>query len=318
VSQQRPDKKTNTMKIKSLLTHRSTRSFAALCLATLLAITGRADAQDYQFKVVTSGLHRPTGIAIRGNKTIYFTEIPTPGVGGGLNAVKELNLHTNIVTTLHQGEPEPTNIAFDHDGTLYWTCKSAGVILTQDDDGITTPFLTGLARPSGITVDRDDNVYFTQLPTPRVPGGRNTVSVSDGTTTKVLHSGEPEPTDIVVAKDGDIYWTCKSAGVILHQNTSTGVTNVLAGGLNKPVGIALDHSDKKLYFTEIPTPGVSGANGGSNKVWEINLKTGARKIVHAGDPEPTDVTVAKNGNVYWTCSSAGVIVEASPASKGKK
>ena len=28
------------------------------------------------------------------------------------------------------------------------------------------------------------------------------------------------------------------------------------------------------------------------------------------DPEPTDVAVARNGNLYWTCTSAGVIIEA--------
>ena len=299
------------MKITSLLIQRSTGSLAALCLAALLGSITAAHADEYQTRVVTSGLHRPTGIVIRGNRTIYFTEIPTPGVGGGLNAVKQLDLHTNQITTLHQGEPEPTNIALGRDGDIYWTCKSAGVILKQDDDGVTTPFLKGLTKPSGVSVDRWDNVYFTQLPTPGIPGGKNTVNVSDGKTTTVLHSGEPEPTDIVVAKDGDIYWTCKTAGVILHQNAATGVTNLLAGGLNKPVGIALDHKDRNLYFTEVPTPGVSGKNGGSNKVWEINLKTGAKSLVHSGDPEPTDVTVAKNGDVYWTCSSAGVIVEAS-------
>jgi hypothetical protein len=34
------------------------------------------------------------------------------------------------------------------------------------------------------------------------------------------------------------------------------------------------------------------------------------RTIHEGDPEPTDLAVARNGNVYWTCTSAGVIVEA--------
>ncbi|MEQ1854076.1 MAG: hypothetical protein ABMA01_21090, partial [Chthoniobacteraceae bacterium] len=117
------------MKITSLLTPRSTGKFAALCLATLLGSIAATRADEYQTRVVTSGLHRPTGIAIRGNNTIYFTEVPTPGVGGGSNAVKQLELRWNQITTLHVGEPEPTNIALDRDGSLYWTCKSAGVIL---------------------------------------------------------------------------------------------------------------------------------------------------------------------------------------------
>ena len=151
------------------------------------------------------------------------------------------------------------------------------------------------------------------MPTPGVNaanGGSNTVNVSDGVTTAVLHMGEPEPTDIVVAGNGDLYWTCKSAGVILEQSAADGVTRMLARNLDKPVGIAIDHQARHLYFTEVPTPGVSGRNGGSNKVWELDLATGQRTLVHAGDPEPTDITVAKNGNLYWTCTSAGVIVEA--------
>ena len=51
-------------------------------------------------------------------------------------------------------------------------------------------------------------------------------------------------------------------------------------------------------------------NGGRNKVWEFDLKKSVKTLVHAGDPEPTDITVAKNGKLYWTCTSAGVIVEA--------
>ena len=68
-----------------------------------------------------------------------------------------------------------------------------------------------------------------------------------------------------------------------------------------------------LYFTEVPTPGVSGANGGKNKVSVLKLSTGAVTVIDEGDPDPVDVTVAPFGStVYWTCRSAGVIVEAKP------
>ena len=290
---------------------------SALTLAALVGTAATASADPYQFRVVARGLHRPTGIAARGNHTLYFTEVPTPGVNamnGGSNAVSELDLRENTITTLHTGEPEPVNITLGRDDTLYWTCKSAGVILEQDEDGVTTVFLRGLNKPSGVSVDRNDHVYFTQVPTPGVNGmngGSNSVNVSDGTTTVVLHMGEPEPTDIVVARNGDLYWTCKSAGVILEQSADDGMTRVLLNQLDKPVGIALDHAGRNLYFTEVPTPGVSGGNGGRNKVWEFDLKKGVKTLVHQGDPEPTDITVSKNGNLYWTCTSAGVIVEAS-------
>jgi DNA-binding beta-propeller fold protein YncE len=291
--------------------------FVAVGSATLALSAAAARATEYETSVVLRGLSRPTGIAVNGSGTIYFTQIPMPGIGGGMNSVSKFSVGSKDFKVLHQGEPEPTHIAVGEDGTLYWTCKSAGVILEQDEDGFTSMFLTGLRQPSGISVDRQENVYFTQLPTPGVSGmmgGMNTVNVSDGVTIDVLTMGEPEPTDIVVGKDGEAYWTCKSAGVILERD-SNGVVSVLLSGLNKPVGIALDHKGENLYFTEVPTPGVSGFMGGSNQVLEYNFLSGEKTVVDFGDPEPTDIAVTPNGNLYWTCTSAGVIVEATPVRK---
>jgi streptogramin lyase len=279
----------------------------------------RASAQEYETSVVVSGLTRPTGITVQGSQTLYFTQLPTPGVPGtmgGTNTVNRVVLGTGGIETLTMGEPEPTHLALAPDGTLYWTCKSAGVILERSREGDVSLFLGDLTKPSGISVGRDGDVYFTQIPTPGISGmmgGTNTVNVSDGTSIQTLTMGEPEPTDIVVAKDGTAYWTCKSANVILRR-TPDGTVSLLLGDLNKPIGIALDNQDRKLYFTEVPTPGVPGSMGGSNKVNELDLETMTLTVVDFGDPEPTDVAVARNGRIYWTCSSAGVIVEAKPVS----
>ena len=286
------------------------RSSAMIVAALLLgsSATGLADPPRYQFSVVASGLERPVGITVDGSETVYFTVIPTPGVAGGANGVAKLDLETGQITMLHVGEPEPTHIAIDRQGDLYWTCKSAGVILNQTEEGTTSTFLDGLEQPSGISVSRHGNVYFTEIPNPGVPNAGNRVSVSDGNMKMILHQGEPEPTDIVVSRNGALYWTCKSAGVILQR--VNGETSVLLDGLDSPVGIALDHKGTTLYFTEVPTPGVPGSMGGLNRVNALDLATKTVRVIHAGDPEPTDVTVARNGNVYWTCTSAGVIVEA--------
>ncbi len=289
---------------------------ALAALATLAGAAGAAIAQSYETQVVASGLNRPTGIAIRGNNTVFFTEVPTPGVPGdmgGMNGVRRLNLRTGNIQTLNMGEPEPINLAHARDGSLYWTWRSAGVILERTVFGEISPFLTGLTRPNGIGVSfQNGNVYFTMLPTPGVPGsagGTNTVNVSDGETITQLTIGEPEPTDIVVARNGDAYWTCRSAGVILRRSAA-GDVSLFLRGLNKPVGIAIDRRGETLYFTEVPTPGVPGSMGGGNIVWAVDIETQARAIVDFGDPEPTDIAVAHNGRLYWTCTSAGVIVEA--------
>jgi DNA-binding beta-propeller fold protein YncE len=269
------------------------------------------NAGEFKTRVVASGLNRPTGI-VAGGDELYFTEIPNPGTPNAGNGVKRLDLCDWTVTTVNTGEPEPVNIAMDRHGQIYWTCRTAGVILTQDDDGETTPVLRGLSMPSGIAVDRWGRVFFTQIPTPGVPGtmgGSNNVAVLSRDGVNILNMGEPEPQDIAVSRKGELYWTCKTAGVILERD-ARGQVGVLLGGLNHPTGIALNRQGNRLYWTEVPTPGVSGANGGRNKVWELNLSNMKKTLVNAGDPEPTDITVDRDGRLYWTCTSAGVIVEA--------
>lgn len=290
------------------------RGLGILNLALAFATVG-ASAQTYDAHVIVRGLHRPTGIAVQGSSTLFITQIPTPGVGGrdgGSNTVDMIKLDDGAVVNLTRGEPEPTNLALDKHGTLYWTCKSAGVILERSRRGEVSLFLGGLTRPSGIAADKWDNIFFTQLFTPGVNGmngGSNTVNVTDGVTILTLTRGEPEPTDIVVDKNGNAYWTCKSAGVILHRSPA-GVVSRLLQDLQKPTGIALDHQGRNLYFTQVPTPGVPGSMGGMNRVSRLNFATGELSTVDFGDPEPTDIAVAANGNLYWTCTSAGVIVEA--------
>ncbi len=274
-------------------------------------------APQYKFSVVARDLQKPTGIAIRGSDELYFTELPTPGIAGpagGRNRVSRLDLESGEIENITTGEPEPTNLAIASDGDVYWTCKSAGVILRLMEDSGVSLFASNLNKPSGISIFRRNTVLFTELPTPGVPGsagGTNNVSVLvSGLGKFVLSNGEPEPVDVVVSRRGDVYWTCKSAGVILERSIETGAVTPLLTGLASPSGIALDHKGETLVWTEVPTPGIPGSQGGKNRVRAVNLRTGAVRSINEGDPEPTDVAVARNGNIYWTCTSAGVIVEA--------
>ena len=230
-----------------------------------------------------------------------------------MNRVSRLDIESGDIENITTGEPEPTNLAIGSDGDVYWTCKSAGVILRLMEEGGVSLFASNLDRPSGITVFRRNTVVYTQVPTPGVPGtegGRNNVSVIHGFGKFVINAGEPEPVDVVVSRRGDLYWTCRTAGVILKRSIDTGVVAPILTGLASPTGIALDHKGETLVFTEVPTPGVAGAQGGKNRVRAMNLRTGTVRSINEGDPEPTDVAVARNGNIYWTCTSAGVIVEA--------
>lgn len=290
---------------------------ALLILATTAAAHPKSKPRpEFKTRVVLEGLHAPSGIVAGPGDRLYFTEVPTPGINGangGMNGVKAFDRKTNTVTEISGlGEPDPVDITMGANGMLYWTCRSAGVIVAVSEGGTPMPVLTGLDTPTGISADLFGNVFWTEVPTPGVgggSGGMNTVNVDHGDEQRILDVGDPEPTDIAVAFGGTTYWTCKSAGVIVRRDR-TGATEVVLSGLDQPKSIALDRFRERLYWTEVPTPGVSGANGGTNEVWEYDLETGKTTLVDAGDPYPADITVALDGTVYWTCLSAGVIVEA--------
>ncbi len=277
-------------------------STAATCLAT-----------DFTAKVAVTDLESPTAIAYTGRGSwVAISEIPTPGVfgdDGGMNRVSLLDVATGDMKELSFGEPLPLNIALDRQReNLYWTCNTAGVIFRRDNMGNKELYLEGLNHPSGITT-AGPYIIFTEIGDPGTPSKMNTVMAYDGDTLMELTNGEPAPTDIVYADDGSLYWTCKTAGVILRM-APDGTKTHLLDGLNAPVGLAIDKVGH-LYFTEVPTPGVSGKDGGKNKVWRYDLNDQSLDLVNDGDPEPTDIAVTPSGShIFWTCTSAGVVVVA--------
>lgn len=281
--------------------------------STLLALLGSSlAAQGFSVTVLARNLQRPTGLVAAADGTLWFTEVPEPGRSGGMNAVSRLDAN-GTKTVLVAGEPEPTHIARASNGDLYWTCASAGVVQRMSG-GTRTTLLRSLQQPSGIAIGSDGTLYFTQVPTPGVGGmngGRNTVArftAANGVQT--ITTGEPEPRDVAVDMQGNLYWTCKSANVILWRNAATGAVAPLLRGLDKPSGIAVDRHGA-IYFSEVPTPGMSAARGGRNRVWRYTPATQTLTLVDFGDPEPFDVAVDPDGtSIYWTCSSAGVIVRA--------
>ncbi len=279
---------------------------------SILGFVDCAGAQTYTTTVVARSLMRPHGIVYEPGGTLAFTELPEPGRTGGANTVSRLDLAAARKTVLVAGEPAPTHITVDAAGTLFWTCATAGVIQRLAGSQQST-FVSGLARPTGIAIGTNGALYFTQIPTPGVNGmngGRNKVSSFANAVVTDLTTGEPEPTDVTVDGAGNLYWTCKSAGVILTRSATTGMVGLVLDGLQQPSGIAMDAAGN-LYFTELPTPGVPGTMGGRNRIWKYDPGTQNLNLINFGDPEPTDVTVTPDGSrVYWTCTSAGVIVRA--------
>ena len=161
------------------------------CGVSVTALSLTVQAREYEVEIVQTGLSSPMGIAAQWKSSLYFTEVPTPGVPGtegGTNAVKRLNLRNGSITSVSEGEPYPKNVALDRHGSVYWTCQTAGVILKYDRRngkqfvlpaaGLDAAPEEFLMSPSGISVDRYGDVLFTEVP---MPGefNANLVSVTD-------------------------------------------------------------------------------------------------------------------------------------------
>ena len=290
-------------------THPKTLLVAAMTFAAAPADT---IAQTYDKQIVLMNLSSPRGIAIDTNGDLYYTEVPQPGVADGLNTVSRKDNAGNV-TVIGAGMPEPLNLAI-RGSDILWTCRTAGVVYRYNPatNGIYT---SGLASPSGIAAGPTGTIYITQVPTPGVPGsagGTNTVDTlgAMGQAPVNISTGEPEPVDIAVDPNGNAYWTCRTAGVILRRDGATGEISLLLKNLEEPTGIDVDASGA-IYFTEIPTPGLFGDMGGRNKVSRFDPATSTLSLISFGEPEPNDVTVTADGSsVYWTCTTAGVIIRA--------
>ena len=286
----------------------------------------QAPAQSFSVDLIAKGLSKPTGINVDVYGNLYYTEVPTPGISGtkgGTNRVSRLDSSHKKTTLVSSGDPYPVNLATDLYGNVYWTCQSANVIVrrTQFGTGSQSVLLSGLKAPIGVDVPLffPNLIFFTQVPTPGVSGadgGKNEVSAGVKLFKSffpiTLHSGEPEPVDIAVSIDGTLYWTCRTAGVILMRST-VGEISVVESGLQRPTGLDIDLYGR-LYWTEIPTPGVAGSNGGKNRVVRYSPSSKKMDVVHLGDPEPYDISVTPFGDeIYWTCRTAGVILRARAA-----
>lgn len=295
-------------------------STAALVAVTLCVCTDSLFAQKYEKEVILQNLNSPTGIELDVFGNLYYSEIPTPGVGGdeSENRVIRYQLKTKKKKTISAREPEPINIAADAFGRVYWTCKTAGVVIRKNGfgNGKKSIVLDNLKKPVGIAATSFlGGLVYTEVPTPGVSGeeSRNSVNLTFpvfGSYFQVpIASGEPEPSDVAIHRNGTVYWTCKTAGVILSRSPS-GKVSFVRRNLKSPTGLDMDFAGR-LYYTEVPTPGVGGDES-ENRVVMFNPRTKKQVVISTGEPEPVDVAVSLDGrSVYWTCRTAGVIIRAS-------
>jgi len=265
----------------------------------------------YTIRTIASGLAAPGELQLAGDDTLFLGQAPLAPRDASL---AKLSLRSGEVTYLGADSAVLTGFAVNREGRLYWVDASRGALLSQGRPGEPPQVIhKGPALPAArVAADSAGRIYITR--TSPVADGRDSVAilVRGSSLVQIPDPGGPPKTSVTAAVTGDLYYTSMRDGVIYHIGPD-GRGNVVVAGLDKPQGIALGPDEDTLYFTEIPTPGIAGEDGGRNTVNALDLSTLERSVIHRGDPQPTGIAVASNGTVYWTSTSRGLVLAAIPS-----
>ena len=180
-------------------------------------------------------------IAVGGGK-VYWTE-KTGESGGTINSA---NLNGSDVTELTSIKAVPMGIAVDTAGSkLYWT-NSRGRIQSADLDGSgITNVMQNLPSPMDLAL-AGGNAYWTQG-----NGSVRFVNLRGQKVVRNVSTGTDTPGSLVIG-GGKVYWTemtGESGGTVNSANLNGTGATPLASILAAPMGIAVDGSRSKLYWS---------------------------------------------------------------------
>ena len=202
---------------------------------------------DDEVENLASNVEGVTSLAVDEANGLIYWGVQVGRSGG---KIQRSRLNGRNVQDLKDGLfSVPTSIALDGTGgTLYWT-TSSGKIKSMATEGSTrvTNILQDLANPTALAVS-NGYAYWAE-PLGRI--GR----VSLTATRKIpanIATGLGEPVSLAIAK-GKIYWLERSGSGLLQRANLNGqnIEELRSFVGSKPLGIAVDSSDNKIYWTKV-------------------------------------------------------------------
>jgi streptogramin lyase len=197
----------------------------------------------------------------------------------------------------------PRGLINGRDGTLWVAIDGTNMFqrITPSGEGA-GQILLGQARPSGIAIGSDGNVWFTA---PDPDSGTDYIgmitSLGEVTTFPVWGTG---PGALVAGRDGDLWFTAETVDAIVRFDVDGFATGLfpLAPGAD-PQAIAAA-ADGNLWFTE---PGVNsiGRVTPAGVVSEFSIPTAGAA--------PSAITAGSDGNVWFTEPGVNSIGRVTPA-----
>ena len=220
------------------------------------------------------GVDNALNITVGGGK-VYWTE--KTGDAGTINSA---NLNGSDVAELTSIKAVPMGIAVDVAGSkLYWT-NSRGRIQSADLDGSgITNVMQNLPSPMDLAL-AGGNAYWTQG-----NGSVRFVNLRGQKVVRNISTGTDTPGSLVIG-GGKVYWTemtGESGGTVNSANLNGTGATPLASILAAPIGIAVDGSRSKLYWTN-----------SRGRVQSANLDGSGIKNVVSGLGSPSELVLSNS------------------------
>ena len=269
----------------------------------------------YRFEPIPMGVQGPTAIALDyAGDRMYWVDKLT-------NTIRRSGLDGTQVENLVTGVESPEDIALDLAGEkMYWAEQGTGAIRRADLDGSNGEILVETEGPMGIALDvTGGRMYWTARGDSRFPdGGVIQRANLDGSQVQTLVAGLGDPEDIaldLVARK--VYWVQARIstewwrppdGRILRFDLDGSNSEVLIAGLERPVEIALDVIEGKLYWTDKQVGSIARADLDGGNVEEVVtglVRPGGLALV-VPLPDPADSKPTSRTEVVATVLGNGV------------
>ena len=267
----------------------------------------RSNFDGSNLEDIVIGLNYPIGIALDSlNGKMYWGEAGPDG-GGGSDKIQRANLDGTIVETLVTGLSKPIGIALGIPQGPAGLRFSPNVIADQTFTvnipvdmplpiavGGTAPYIYSIsALPAGLYFDAATRqIYGTPTTVVSAHSVTYTVSDANGSTASldftITVQNAPPVTDL------HMYWADAETNKIQRANLDgTNVQDIFTG-FGQPIGITLDISRGKIYWTDR-----DGAGG--HGIQRMNLDGTNVETLVVGHPPVTDQIALdiSGGKIYW-------------------
>lgn len=208
--------------------------------------------------------------------------------------------------------------AIDSKGNLYFTSRGSykGIVTWNEKDGFSQYLAVATKEgPGGLYFDDQDNLYVTATGEQQIlkitPDKKVTVLAENF---DVMPGKSKGPNDLVVAKDGTIYFTepngydGTSPKGTIYRIPKDGKAEVFSQNITGPNGIILSPNQQTLYVSHNVAQNTS-------KIESWKLPGGPMQTVATLEPCQADgMDMDREGNLWLTCYSHGIAHKIHPNS----